>query len=178
MGQEVFERFARPPLAQHRNDRVVAGDGAGDAGQRSLVDAPRDEVSGARRSPDHGHRLDELDRQHQLADEGRRAAVAAHRTDEAELLNVTRDGRLRRPQATSRERLSQLLLGVDPAAVHERKDRLVALSLGRGHPTSSTLCMIPCARSISSAVMISGGTRRIEFSSTALMISPASRQCS
>src|SRR5665811_2136915 len=173
MSQEVFERLARPPLAQHGDDRVVARHGAGDARERSLVDAPRDKVRGARRGPDHGHGLDKLNRQHELANQGSGAPVTADGTDKAELLDVARDRRLRGPQATAGKRLGQLLLGVYSASIDQREDRLVALSFGGGHPR--TLCIVAWARSISAAVMISGGTRRIEFSSTALMMRPASR---
>src|SRR5579872_5961872 len=67
MVQQVSERAAGLSLPEHGDDRVVAGHGPGDAGQRRLVDAARDEVGRARWRPDHGHRLDELDRQHELA---------------------------------------------------------------------------------------------------------------
>src|SRR5258706_2421923 len=83
MGQEVFERLARPPLSKHGDDRVVAGNSAGNTGQGGLVDAARNKVRGSWGRPDHDHRLDELDRQHELADKRSRASIAANRTDEA-----------------------------------------------------------------------------------------------
>jgi len=134
------ERLAGSPLPQHGDDRVVACHCACDARQRCLVDAPCDKVRGAGRSPDHCHRLDELDRQDQLADQGRGAPVAADRPDQAQLLDVARDRRLGGPQPTARQRFGQLLLGMRAAAVHEREDRPMALSLGRGHPR--TFCIV------------------------------------
>src|SRR5207245_9085361 len=146
---------------------------AGDPGQCSLVDATGDEVGGAGRRPDHGHRLNHLDGKDELADQAGRAAVAGARANQAELLDVACDCRLRRAHAAPRESLGDFMLRVHRTSVDEVEDRAVALGFGRGHP--ATLAIKACARSISWPVMISGGTRRIEWSSTALTISPASR---
>src|ERR1700680_1832871 len=174
MGEEVLQRPACPSPPQHGDDRVVTGHRANDPGQRGLIDAASDQVRGARRSPDHRHRVDKLDGQDQLPDQRSRASVAADRTDQPQLLDVTRDGGLGGAKTAPRKRLGELLLRVHPTAVDEREDRLVPLTLGRGH--LRTCSIVDCARSTSAAVMISGGTKRIELSSTAFTMSPASRQ--
>src|SRR5712691_6973021 len=99
MGQEVFQRLARPASPEDGDDRIVARHRPGDARKGGLVDTARDKVRSAGRGPDHRDRLDELDRQHELADQSSGAPVAAHRTDKAQLLDVAGDCRLRRTQA-------------------------------------------------------------------------------
>src|SRR5712691_8741730 len=191
MGQELFELAAGAALAEHGDDRVVARDRARDSGKPGLVDAPGDHVRGPRRRLDHGHRLDQPDRQHELADQRRRAAVAAARADQAELVDIARDGGLGRTHAAPGERGRDLLLGVHRPAVHEVADRALppglsspriprlrlefagAPGIGRGHPAA--LRMRACALSICCAVMMSGGTSRTVWSSTALTIRPDSR---
>src|SRR5207253_738838 len=118
------------------------------------------------------HRLDYLDREDELADQAGRAPVAAARPDQPELLDVARYGGLRCAHAAASERRRDLVLRVDRTPVDQLEDRAVALGLGGRHP--ATFCITACALSISSAVMISGGTSRTERSSTASTMRPAS----
>src|SRR5216684_3993927 len=174
MQKQVLQCATGAGLPQHGDDRVVAGHGAGDAGECGLVDTPRHEVGGSGRGPDHRHRLDELDRQHELADECYGAAVTLSRADQPELLYVSGDGRLGGAHSAARERLSDVLLCVGRAAVHQVENRVVAPGFGRGHDAAA-FRIVECARSIWPLSMISGGTRRTVLSSTALTITPASR---
>src|SRR3989442_15750395 len=88
IGEELLERLAGARSAQHGDDRVVAGDGPHHSGQRSFVDAARDQVGGAGRGPDHRHGRNELDREDELAHQRRRAAIPGAGADEPELLDV------------------------------------------------------------------------------------------
>src|SRR5581483_11849673 len=171
MREQGAERATGLRFAQHRDDRVVAGDGARDPGKRRLVDPPRDEVRGAGRGADHGQRAHHLDRQHELAHERGRAAVAVAGTHQAELVDVARDRRLRRRHALACQRRRDVVLGLRRAPTHEVEDRLLPLVLLHFAASRSTAC----ARSISRAVMMSGGTSRIVWSSTAFTTTPASR---
>jgi len=103
-----------------------------------------------------------------------RTPIAGARADEAKLLDVARDGRLRCLKPAPRQRFGDLLLRMDRAAVDDVEDRAVPGAFGRGHFAISS--MVFCARSIWSGVMMSGGTKRIVLSSTALTTSLASRQ--
>src|SRR2546423_1288483 len=176
MREKLFERSAGAALAQHRDDRVVARDSAGDTRKRCLVDAPRHHVGGPRRRLDHGDRLDELHRKDKIAHQGSGAPIAAARPHQAELLDVARDRGLRRLHAPPRQCRRDLLLGVHAAVVDQRQDRAVTLGLCCRHP--ATFFIVSCARSICAAVMISGGTTRTEWSSTALTMRPDSRHAS
>src|SRR5436305_2275916 len=75
MIEQVPEGAAGFALAKHGDDRVVAGHGTRHTGKRGLVDATGHQVRGPGRRPDHGQRLDQLDREHELTDEGRGAAI-------------------------------------------------------------------------------------------------------
>src|SRR5258706_970400 len=174
MQQQVLQGATGARLAQHGDDRVVAGHGACDARQGGFVDPACHEVGGPRRGPDHRHRLDQLDRQHQLPHQGYRAAVALARADQPELLYISRDRRLGGSHVGAREGLRGVLLGMVRAAVDEIEDRCVAPRLGRRH-VPLAFRIVEWARSIWALSMISGGTSRTVWSSTALTMTPASR---
>src|SRR5713226_7425141 len=55
--QKLLECLAGAALAEHCDDRVVAGDGACHAGQCGFIDAAGDQVGSARWGLDHRHRL-------------------------------------------------------------------------------------------------------------------------
>src|SRR5450631_1505692 len=181
MSQQLLERSTRAWLTQHRDDRVVAGHRAGDPGQAGLVDPSGDEVRGSGRCLDHCHGLDELDRQHELTHQRHGAAVTLARADQSELLDVPGDRRLGRSQPTARERLRNVLLRVRGTAIHHVEDGVMALALGRRQldidlrPAVIASRIVEWARSIWAWSIISGGTSRTEWSSTALTIKPASR---
>src|SRR6266571_1183411 len=97
-------------------------------------------------------------------------------------MDVARYGRLGGLEPAPGERGGDVLLSVSGAAIHELEDGLVALVLARlrlpAHAVAPFMAdsIAAWARSISSAVMISGGTKRTVWSSTALTTRPASRQ--
>src|ERR1700682_3995756 len=174
MREQLLQRATRSALAQHDEDRVVTGHRAGDPRQAGLVDPPRDQVCGSWRCLDHGQVFDELDREHELTHQRSGVAITAAGPDQPELLDVSRDRRLRCSHPAARERCGDVLLRVRGAAIDHVEDCVVALALGWCH-LASAWCIVACALSISALPMISGGTRRMELSSTALTISPASR---
>src|SRR5262249_14284206 len=114
-------------------------------------------------------------REHQLADqrEGRADAVAVPGPDQAQLLDVARHRGLSRGQAERRECGGELLLGVEWALPDQLQDSPLP---GPFHHGAWARFSAAAARSISSAVMTSGGTRRTVSSSTALTITPSARQ--
>src|SRR5713101_1739138 len=174
IGQKLFERSRGAPLAEDGDDRVVARHRAGEARQSGLVNAAGHQVGGARWGLDHRHRRNQLDGENELANQGRGDAVAGAGPDQSELLDVTRDRGLRRAQPAPRQPFGDLLLRVHRASVDEGEDGSVPFFLGGCHFRTS--CIVRWARSMCSAVTIRGGTKRIEWSSTALTTSRASRQ--
>src|SRR5258708_12567686 len=172
MREQLLQGATRSALAQHAEDRVVTGHRAGDSRQSRLVNAPGDEVRRSRGGLDHREVLHDLDGKDELAHERGGAAITPAGPDQTQLLDVSRDRRLGCTHPAAGERRRDVLLRVRRAAIHHLEDGVVALAFGRRHGIA--LRIIECARSISALPMISGGTRRIEFSSTALTIRPAS----
>src|SRR5579859_306682 len=177
MAEKVSQSATGLALAQHGDDRVVARHRARDARKGGLVDAASHHVRGPGRGSDHRHGLDQLDRQDQLPNQPRVAAVALARPDQSELMDVSRDRGLGDAQAAPRQGGGDVLLRVSHATADEIQDRLLALVLGanRGPAHRTASLRMAWARSISAAVMISGGTNRTVWSSTALTTRPASR---
>ena len=138
-------RCGRNALAAEDEDRVVAGDRAGDVGEPDAVDALGEGRRRAGRGPDHQPALGADERQRelveQMAEQAQRrrgvrlagddvahAVVAVH-AREPELLDVAADRRLRRLEAHAREARADVLLRAEPLAGDERQDRVLALRL-------------------------------------------------
>src|SRR5205823_1808472 len=90
---------------------------------------------------------------------------------QAQLLDVPGDSRLGRRIAPLDQGLGELLLGLHGALPDQLEDGPLAALL---HARWARF-MAATARSISSAVITRGGTRRIVWSSVALTITPSSR---
>src|SRR5438105_473987 len=152
--QKAFEGGRGPAGGMDHDDGVVARQGAHHAGQLAFVDGARNEVGAARVGVDHGQELDGLDPSHVLSEDHR--AVAALGADQTQLLDVTRHRRLGGLQALARERVSQLLLGVDRPRPDQVQDRDLPLLL-----QGSAFFNSSAAWSTSFAERMSGGSTRM-----------------
>src|SRR5439155_5266746 len=155
------------------DDGVVPGHRAGDPLQAGLVDGPRHHVRRPRGGADDDQELDLGHREHELSRDrdGLADPVARAGPYQTEVLDVERDRRLGLGIPALRERQRQLLLGLDRPVPDQLEDGALAAFL---HVRCARL-MAATARSISSALITSGGTRPTVRSSVALTITPSSK---
>src|SRR5262249_16413230 len=108
----------------------------------------------------------------------RNYSVPAPRPDEAQLLYVSGDGGLRGCEAALGQRLDEVELGFDGPLAYQLEDGPLPVLLQYSTLPAGVLArfIAATARSISSADITSGGTRRTVSSSTALTTPPAARQ--
>src|SRR5262249_3773688 len=137
--QTFDERGGATCAARHHENRVVAGNRADDLGQPRTVERERDRLRLTGAGADDDELLDAVDAAQELggggAEGGNRGpgmggggagtlvGAITGALDEAELLDVARNGRLGRLEAALMEAAAQLLLAVERLAIDELEER-------------------------------------------------------